>query len=272
MFTFSPLQITLARSIQDVQQEIIGTQNQLADGKRALNAGENGIVTRLSSQASAFDTAVKNLTSAQSVLSVGATTLKSMVSIGTQLKNLATQGASAGLADGDRDSMATTFASLYTQLSTLSSAASINEVNIIDSTDTISVLYSPDETAFDMEGQDLSGTIDDASTSSGVDGTDGSGTFGADDCSTIIDEMTTFLDALSTAQGSLTAYSVALDAMTVGAKGISAGLNSTIDGIQGIDSTALQTKLQSLNNQQSIDYYLVSQMNTASAAVLAIFR
>ena len=271
MFTFSPLQITLARSIQDVQQEIIGTQNQLADGKRTLNAGENGIVTRLSSQASAFDTAVKNINSAQSVISVAATTLKSIASIATELKNLATQGASAGLSNGDRASMSTTFASLWGQLTTLSASASINGNNILDTSDTVSVVYSPDEDAFTMDGIDFTTSIIDvAETATAVDGT--SDTFDASSCASIVTEMTSFIDSVSTSQGSLTAYNVALDAMSAGAKGISAGLNSTVDGIQGIDSTALQTKLQSLNNQQSIDYYLVSQMNTASAAVLAIFR
>jgi hypothetical protein len=42
--------------------------------------------------------------------------------------------------------------------------------------------------------------------------------------------------------------------------------------MQAVDSTALQAKLQGLNNQQSIDYYLVSQMNTAAQAALTIFR
>jgi hypothetical protein len=50
------------------------------------------------------------------------------------------------------------------------------------------------------------------------------------------------------------------------------GLSNTVAQIENIDATAMQARLQQLNNQQSIDYYLVSQMNTASAAVLAIFR
>jgi hypothetical protein len=45
-----------------------------------------------------------------------------------------------------------------------------------------------------------------------------------------------------------------------------------IDSIQNIDPTKLQAYLQNLNTQQSVDYYLVSQMNTEAAAVLTIFR
>jgi len=269
MFTFSPLQITLASAISDVQKEIITTQNQLSSGKRTLNAAEYGIVTRLTSQASSFDTAVKNITSAQSVIAVGQTTLTSMSAIATQLKDLATQASSSGLDTTDLTSMATTFASLYTQLTTLANAASINGNNILD-TD-LSVVYNPDETAFAMTNVDAATFIAAGTYAPNVDGAD-STTFTSTIAYSIIDEMTTMLDSISTAQGSLTAYSVALDAMSSGAKSVSAGLNSTVGSIEDVDSTALQTKLQSLNNQQSIDYYLVSQMNTASAAVLAIFR
>jgi hypothetical protein len=49
-------------------------------------------------------------------------------------------------------------------------------------------------------------------------------------------------------------------------------LQSTINSLQAVDQTALQAQLQQLNNQQSVDYYLVSQMNTAAQAVLSIFR
>jgi hypothetical protein len=49
-------------------------------------------------------------------------------------------------------------------------------------------------------------------------------------------------------------------------------LQSTINSLQAVDQTALQAQLQQLNNQQSVDYYLVSQMNTAAQAVLNIFR
>jgi flagellin-like hook-associated protein FlgL len=269
MFTFSPLQITLASSISDVQKEIINTQNQLSSGKRNVNAAEYGIITRLTSQASGFDTAVKNITAASSVVSVGQTTLTSMASIATQLKNLATQGSSAGLNNDDRDSMASTYASLYDQLSTLTTAASINENNIIDGVAGLIVRYSADSAATTFTNVDIAAATALTTISSAVAG---HATFSQAICETIVTEMDTYLQSISTAQGSLTAISVALDAYSTGAKGLSSALNSTVGSIQDVDSTALQTKLQSLNNQQSIDYYLVSQMNTASAAVLAIFR
>jgi hypothetical protein len=49
-------------------------------------------------------------------------------------------------------------------------------------------------------------------------------------------------------------------------------MQKTIDAIANIDPTALQAKLQEFNTQQSVDYYLVSQMNTEAAAILSVFR
>lgn len=87
-----------------------------------------------------------------------------------------------------------------------------------------------------------------------------------------ITTLTNALGTISAGQSALSASSAGLSAQATSASSLSSNLQSTVDSIQNIDQTALQAKLQQLNNQQSIDYYLVSQMNTAAAAVLTIFR
>jgi flagellin-like hook-associated protein FlgL len=87
-----------------------------------------------------------------------------------------------------------------------------------------------------------------------------------------IDALTTALSSVSTYQSTLSASKTGLDANAAAALSLSTNLQATVDSIQNIDETALQARLQQLNNQQSIDYYLISQMNTAAAAALAIFR
>ncbi|AWW49532.1 flagellin [Polynucleobacter paneuropaeus] len=84
--------------------------------------------------------------------------------------------------------------------------------------------------------------------------------------------LTAALNAISTGQANLSAYSTGLSAQMTSAKALQSGLENTVGQIQNIDATAMQAKLQQLNNQQSIDYYLVSQMNTEAAAILSIFR
>lgn len=80
------------------------------------------------------------------------------------------------------------------------------------------------------------------------------------------------IDTVSTAQASLAAASAGLDAQLKNATNIKNGMQKTVDAISNINPTQLQATLQQLNTQQSVDYYLVSQMNTAAAAILSIFR
>ncbi|OWS69143.1 hypothetical protein [Polynucleobacter campilacus] len=84
--------------------------------------------------------------------------------------------------------------------------------------------------------------------------------------------LTTQLQTVSTGQSTLAASATGLTAQASANTALKTGLTNTVNSIQNIDATAMQAKLQQLNNQQSIDYYLVSQMNTEAAAILSIFR
>ena len=87
-----------------------------------------------------------------------------------------------------------------------------------------------------------------------------------------ITTLTAQLQTVSTSQSVLSAQATGLASQTKASQALKQGLTDTVGTIQNIDATAMQAKLQQLNNQQSIDYYLVSQMNTEAAAILSIFR
>jgi hypothetical protein len=73
-------------------------------------------------------------------------------------------------------------------------------------------------------------------------------------------------------RSTLSATKTGLEASAAASLSLSTNLQATVDSIQNVDQVALQAKLQQLNNQQAIDYYLISQMNTAAASALTIFR
>jgi hypothetical protein len=77
---------------------------------------------------------------------------------------------------------------------------------------------------------------------------------------------------LSSNQSALAAADAGLAAKSKTDASIATNLQSAIDAIQKPDQAALQMDLTQANNQQSIDYYLISQMNTASQSMLSIFR
>jgi flagellin-like hook-associated protein FlgL len=182
------------------------------------------------------------------------------------MQALATQASSAGMQSTDLTSLNTTFGQLKTQVQTLVTGASLNTNNVLaaSSGTALSVVTNPTGSTFSISLQDVAAKT----TSSAV--TTGIGT--AANASAALTSLTTMINDVSTAQGNLSAYSTGLQAVSDADTGLQNNLNATINAMTRIDSTALQTQLQNLNNQQSIDYYLVSQMNTESAAILAIFR
>jgi flagellin-like hook-associated protein FlgL len=381
----SGLAQTLSNSVASVQTQIVDVQNQLASGTKTLDPAQNGVVTRLSAQSSAWGIAQNNIATAQNVITVAQAALTSIATIMTQMKSLATQSSSGGLTTSDQSSLNTTFASLAAQVTSLGLNASVNGNNLLSSTvgikvttgisgntntassttgvagvdipslattlaalsiangvsstgtvgtQTVAITTTGTSTVAEVDkvtfssmssgdsvtvggltftaNQALLGTqvqtafyglsvgaTSGSATSYGaysgtllkfnVTGTSGEAslTFSATaagatsivatgtkvtnaDYATQI--LTAQLTTVSTGQSSLSASSTGLKAQSSNAQALQTGLGNTVAQIQNIDATAMQAKLQQLNNQQSIDYYLVSQMNTEAAAILSIFR
>jgi flagellin-like hook-associated protein FlgL len=256
---------TLSTAVNDTQSSIVDIQKQLAAGKKTLNPAENGVITRLSAQSSGYATVVDNIVAARNVINVAQSGLTSIASIITQMKNLATQAASVGLTDSDRESLQVTFSNLATQVGNLGTSASVNGNNLLAGTDLT--------VRTDIDGSGVPTT-----TISASDITTISTTIAALNISTIalastaMSSLATQLETVSTDQSNLSASDGALAAQGKNAQTLSDGLAKVVDTIQNVDSTKLQAMLQNMNTQQSIDYYLVSQMNTEAAAVLTIFR
>ena len=256
---------TLSGAVNDVQSEIVKTQTDLAAGKRTLNPAETGVVTRLSAQASAYATVVQNVVAAQNVIHVAQSGMTSIVAIMVQMKNMAVQASSVGLSDSDRESLQVTFNNLALQVANLGTSADVNDNNLLDGT---TLTVTTDITG-NNDPTTTIGPVDVATTAAALAELDISTTELA---SAALLSLTDEINTMSSGQASLSASLVALEAQGANAQKLSDGLNKVIDSIQNIDATKLQAYLQNLNTQQSVDYYLVSQMNTAAAAVLTIFR
>jgi flagellin-like hook-associated protein FlgL len=262
----SSLSSTLTAGINSVQKEIVSTQTQLASGTKMLNAAEIGIVTRLSAQATGYKSVSQNIAAASNIINVGQTALSSISTILSQAKDIATQAANAGLQTSDRTALNTTFLQLLTQVTSLITNAGVNGENILSSGTGITVQTGITGGA---SSQTAVANLAMSLTSLGINLSTVSTQTNA---ATAIDALTAALSSVSTFQSTLSATKTGLDASAAASLSLSTNLQATVDSIQNIDETALQARLQQLNNQQSIDYYLISQMNTAAAAALAIFR
>jgi flagellin-like hook-associated protein FlgL len=261
----SLLSPTLTSNLNAVQASIVDTQTQLATGKKNLNAAQVGIVTRLSAQVAGYNSVVNNINAGNSVLNVTNTALSSISSIVSQCKDIATQAANAGLTTGDRTALNTTFTQLLAQVTSLITNATVNGDNILNSGGGSPVIQTG------LTGASTT-TLTNIALNTSLTTALASTVTTAALAGTAIDNLTDALTTVSTAQSTIAATQVGLNAQGSAAASLSTNLQATVDSMQAVDSTALQAKLQSLNNQQSIDYYLVSQMNTAAQAALTIFR
>ena len=267
MSAITGLSSLLDQSVNSVQAQIATTQNQLATGIKQTNPAIQGIVTRLSANISQYSSIGTNITAAQNVVAVGQTSLTTISSLISQMQQLATQAASGGLSTTDLASLNTTFTALASQISAAVSNASINSTTVLSTGGGLTVQIglttaASSSAAFGTLGLDNSVVL--VATALSIS----SGTA----ASASISSLTALLTTVSTGQSNLNAYSVSLAADQSAVTSLGTNLQSTINSLQAVDQTALQAQLQQLNNQQSVDYYLVSQMNTAAQAVLSIFR
>ncbi|QWD97833.1 hypothetical protein C2740_05560 [Polynucleobacter sp. MG-5-Ahmo-C2] len=95
---------------------------------------------------------------------------------------------------------------------------------------------------------------------------------GEDNASTAITLINEFISHISATQASMTAASTNLTTAFDSSTALETSSQAAADEIQNIDLTALQADLQKLSVQQSLDFQVVSQLNSAASSLLSIFR
>ena len=275
MSAITGLTSTLVQGVNSVQAEISNVQNELATGVKTMNPAQKGIVTRLSSQGAIYSADAANITQASRDINVGQTSLTNLSTIISQMQQLATQAASGGLSTTDLASLNTTFTALASQISAAIQNATVNGTNFLYNSPTGTYGSTTNGTITIQIGLDTTGTATivgqglDTTLAMLVTGLSISSQTGANSA---ITALASGLTSVSTAQSNLNAYSTAMASDLASVTSLGANLTATINSLQAVDQTAAQAELQQLNNQQSVDYYLVSQMNTEAAAILTLFR
>lgn len=264
MTKITDLATTLSHGVRQVEKEINEVSTALATGRAPLNPGNSSEVTRLSSQVNKYKTTEHSLGQVQNVINVAQTGLVSAVDLLQQMESLANQAASGTLSSTDMAAINTTFTQLASQIKNIGENADVNGQNLLNNSAGFQVMSGiTTSSLIRISGLDLTAI---AATCTGLSITSVTGAYAA------ITSLTSQLSLISSGQSTFSAATVGIKAYQSEANALSTGLQATIDSIYNIDPTALQARLQQLNNQQSIDYYLVTQMNQAAASVLTIFR
>jgi hypothetical protein len=258
------LSTIITNNLNNVTSQINTVQTELTTGQVTLNPAQTGEVTRLSAQVNAYNTDNGSITQAENAVNVALTGLTSQTSLVQQLAQLAQEASTQTLSSTDLANLQTTFTQLAGQVLVAANNASVNGINLLTNTSGVAVLGGADiTTLFTVSGSNMS------SVSTAVTGLSITSSQNAATCLAV---LTSQLNVISAAQSSLSASLGGLQAEGVQATSLATGLQSTINSINQGNPTQLQSQLQQLNNQQAIDYYLITQMNQEAAAMLAIFR
>jgi len=288
MANLNGLQQVLSAAVGVTQDQINKTQTQLANNVKILDPGSQGIVTRLSAQVTGYQSSSANLTQASNVLTVSQTALTQISSIIQQLQGLAAKANSSTVSSVDLTALQTSFRSLTTQITNLSSSAALNGTNLLTSGSILiqsGLDYTASSTtiisgvsvgsltsALALLSISATGAIALASTNAYyLASSTYTGVFNIG-AAEAISALGSALTGISAAQSSITASSSGLAALQTTVSSLGSSIQASVDAIQKPDQAALQAQLTSLNNQQSIDYYLVTQLNTEATALLSIFR
>jgi len=244
---------------------ITSIQTQLSTNKKILDPAQQGVVTRLNSQVTSFSAAHNNIAKAQNVLNVAATGLKSIASLITQMQELANKANSPTMINDDRTKLNDTFQGLLTQLTNTAETTQIDGSGLLGS----SAVSLDIQTGLDAsDATQIHAQKADAATLS-IDTADISTVGGA---AAAIAALKAALSTVSASQSGIAADQVSLSSKDTLNSAISSNLQNTIDSIEKPDAAQLQMDLQNANNQQSMNYYLINQMNQQAQAVLTIFR
>ena len=263
------LEPILSAAVRKTDRTIYDVQRTLATGKDPnINAADRSVSNGISLEISLWAVRQQTINQTQNIIDVARTGLDSATSLVYQLQTLASSASSGTFSDADLSNMNATFLVLAKQIISTASNASVNGTNLLVGT-TGAVFYvgistaTRSSTAMTISGINLDsiGAICTALsiTSSGA-------------AASAIYILSTQLTNISAGQASLSANYMAMSINSTAASSISSALEGYIAALESIDSTALQMKLQELNQQQSINYYLVSQMNLHSERMLAIFK
>ncbi len=252
-------------SLSSTQSLTNNIQTQLSTNKKILDPAQQGVVTRLSSQVTSYAAAHNNIAKAQNVLNVASTGLKSVSSLLTQMQDLANKANDATMTSTDAAKLQQTFAHLLSQIQSTSNASKVDSVGLLGSAATDLAI----QTGLTSSDTTTVSAVKSDTTTLGISALDISSASGA---TAAIAALQTALDTVSTSQSSIAADQLALQTVDEQDASIAQNLQNTIDTIQKPDAAQLQIDLQAANNQQSMNYYLINQMNQEAQSVLTIFR
>lgn len=268
---------TLSTSLTEIQTKMTETQKELSTNTRNLDATDTGVLVRIKAQINNYDTVNNKLSMYRSAVETSKAGLSQINTLVDSCMSLAQELLSnPSLNATDFGNLNTQFQSFLTQITTAVSTSSYDGFTFLSSQ--ASGPAGPQVASIQV-GPSTSNMFSTSKVAAslytlGLLNTDGSNinlnTVGA--ATTALAALQNALTKLGVSSQSLEKIHTTLDNVYTNNLAIIDTYKTASDQVSMPDATELQVQLNQLNNQQSINYYVISQLNTQASAIMQIFR
>lgn len=260
------------QSLNKTNEDLAMVQSRINTGLAVASAKDNGaifaIAQSMRSDVAGLRAVQQSLDRAVSTVDVGLAAGEAISDLLIEMKEKALAASDASLDTASRDALNEDFKALRDQITTISSNAVFNGVNLVDGTNTsIAALADSDGTSnITVSGEDLSlgGSVVTIATTGNI----GTKTLAG----TMVSTVETSLQNLNEALARLGTSSKKLEVHSTFVTKLSDSLKAGIGNLVDADLAVESARLQSLQVKQQLGIQALSIANSAPSTLLALFR
>lgn len=257
---------TFTGYVKDLNSKIKTVKSEIASGQNTLTSEQQATVTSLSATIKSYSTPQASITAAQNTIGVAQKAIASILPIMNQMQQLAAQASNTSIGSSDSMNMNFRFQQLFTQIGKLATSAGLNGTNLLSGTAGMNVVTGTDKTAasrsfvntVNIYGMMTMGLLSNIKVDSPTN------------AQAAMSALQSALAQINNGQSALKLTSSRLAAQATNLTSLASASQSTIDKLQNVDVTKLNSQLTQLQNQQNVNYQLISQLDPTAYKTLKL--
>jgi len=257
---------TFTGYVKDLNSKIKTIKSEIASGQNTLTSDQQATVTSLSATIKSYSTPQASITTAQNTIGVAQKAIASILPIMNQMQQLAAQASNSSIGSADSMNMNFRFQQLFTQIGKLATSAGLNGTNLLSGTAGMNVVTGTDKTAasrsyvnsVNIYGMMTMGLLSNIKVDS------------PDNAKAAMNSLQSAIAQINNGQSALKITSAKLATQATNLTGLASDSQKTIDALQKADVVKLNAQLTKLQNEQDVDYQLISQLDPTAYKTLKL--
>ena len=257
---------TFSGYAKDIQKRINTINSELKTGKAALTTTQKEEVTKLSTTAKSYTTPKDSIANAQKTIGLAQTGITAILQTMNQMQQMAAQATNPTLGFGDSNNLNFRFQQMVTQVGKLATSAGLNGTNLLSGTAGMNVIVGTDKTAASrmfVNNVNIYGMMT-IGLMSGIK------LDTPQNAQAAMGALNSALSQITSGQSLLRITTARLEKQSDKITGLETTAQRSADSIQNIDPAKLKAQLVQLQNQQNIQYQLISQLDPTAYKSLIV--